>query len=212
MLRSLFLGCLLAVVPVVVIPSQVAASSGGTTSGPSTLIGLGATTAQWNAHHSVNKRAGGFGTWGPFVPIPGEGGSGPVEWEGSPANGRMVGFDYEMPGDPNLAKAQRLVLMQLPPDATPASPMWKLSDSSGHTCLVWNLTSAQLGKVLAPSPWDDRAGNISVRLMSEVGRDELQLSKSGDGIVRLTKNNIDFAVLSIQTVGRYSSCTTILNG
>lgn len=209
MLRSLLLGCLLALTPVMLVPLASAATDAGSTSVPSNLIGLGATTAQWNANHLANKKAG-SGNYGPMVAIPG--GTGGTEWSALPTNGRILGFDYTMSGGTHLARAKHLVLKQLPADATTTSPMWNLRDTSGDTCLVWNLRSSQLGQILASSPWNDSAGTFSVRLMSSVGRNELQLSKSGDGVVRLDTNNIDFAVISIQTVGRYSTCTTILNG
>jgi hypothetical protein len=156
------------------------------------LTGLGATTAQWNAHHTVAPGGpipeGGFEpdtVYGPFIPAPG---GGENEWTAvNDADGRVVDWDQALPEGTNELTALDDVLRELPADAKSMSAQTVFSASGSIACLQVNLTSAMLNAALGPKPIGDSGGDIGIELFTTTA--------SGD--VTYEVKNIDTATVSI---------------
>jgi hypothetical protein len=147
------------------------------TRGP--VTGIGALTADWDAHHSPNTSQ----SSGPDVGI------GNREWTSiEKREGRIVYFDLNFPLGTSQGAAISRVLAQFPPDAV-AGPVMHVQHApgDGDACTWLSLSSAILAKALGALPHGNGAGRVDVVLRS--------LSPTG----AYDRSNVDTAEISALT-------------
>jgi hypothetical protein len=156
---------------------------------------LGATDATWKAHHVEASGYNPGSTYGSIVPSPGD--PKQRQWFGvSHSGGRVDSFHYAMPEGTSEATAKQDVLAQLPADTTTTS-FNVTHDSNGNTCVLWNLRSATIARLLGPNPWGDTTGDIGG-----------SLSSPGTDITSIFYNpsNVDTATLDLAASTPGTSC------
>lgn len=129
------------------------------------LVGLGATDARWNATHTAatarpngtHVDPGAYGTC-----LARRAGECSFEWYAlTIRNGRVAGFDFDMPVNTSLAAAKASVIEQAPAD-TIAGSFVEIHDSNGNVCAIWRLRSMTLGGLFGSNPLFDAQGEIRV--------------------------------------------------
>ena len=114
--------------------------------GPS-LSGLGATTAEWDAHHGrATTGSPGGPSYGPQIPF----GRGKVEQFTAVKvdNGRITGWHMAFRDGTAIASSEQQVYAQLPADARQTASRRSTFTGSTDTCEIVTFESATLTKVL----------------------------------------------------------------
>jgi len=125
---------------------------------PPPITGIGATSAAWDAHHTVDPKVPGGSAFGPTV-------DGQDEYtEVTATNGIVTSFVLTLPSGTSQPAAEQQALAQLPSDAvvTASGPVGP--DAVGNTCFYLNATSARLARALAASPVGDTQGVVGIEL------------------------------------------------
>jgi hypothetical protein len=136
-------------------PPTAAPTTPPTTAVGADLTALGATVAQWDAHHQQDPKAEKGSAFLPHYPV------GDAYGAVNVTDGRIDGYDLGFAEGTPLAGAENLLLQQLPADTKlKGSFMAKTSDGTG-SCLILNYQSATLAAVFgANDPSGAASGSL----------------------------------------------------
>jgi len=128
------------------------------TTAPAPIVGIGATSGNWDAHHALDPQVPGGSAFGPKV-------GGQDEYTAVTASdGLVTSFVLTLPDGTSQAAAERQALAQLPSDAVVSASGPVGPDAVGNTCYYVNATSARLARVLSTPSIGDTRGVVGIEL------------------------------------------------